>query len=74
MRKRQARESDSAGSAYRAGLKDLDWYTAGDEYVVTDELGVPLHPESYSDEFMRMLKRAGPDRLEPVRDCERSGP
>jgi integrase len=59
LRKRQAKESESAGSAYRAGLGDLDWYTAGDEYVVTDELGVPLHPESYSDEFTRMLKRAG---------------
>ena len=31
----------------------------GDEYVVTDELGIPLHPESFSDEFTRMLKRAG---------------
>ncbi len=26
---------------------------------MTDELGVPFHPESYSDEFMRMLRRAG---------------
>jgi integrase len=59
LRKRQVRESESAESAYRAGLEALDWYTAGDEYVVTDELGVPLHPESYSDEFTRMLKRAG---------------
>jgi integrase len=59
LRKRQAKESESAGSAYRAGLEDLDWYTAGDEYVVLDELGVPLHPESYSDEFTRMLMRAG---------------
>jgi hypothetical protein len=24
-----------------------------------DELGIPLHPESYSDEFTRMLKRGG---------------
>lgn len=32
---------------------------AGDEYVVTDELGIPVHPETYSDEFTRMLKRAG---------------
>ena len=36
-----------------------DWYTAGDEYVVTDELGVALHPEAYSDEFTRLLRRAG---------------
>ena len=59
LRKQQAKESETAGSAYRAGLDDLDWYTAGDEYIVTDELGVPFHPESYSDEFTRMLKRAG---------------
>ena len=59
LRKRQAKESESAGLAYRAGLEDLDWYAAGDEYVVADELGIPLHPESYSDEFTRMLKRAG---------------
>jgi hypothetical protein len=44
---------------YRAGLEDFDWYTAGDEYVVTDEPGIPFHPESYSDEFTRLLKRAG---------------
>jgi integrase len=59
LRKRQARESEAAGRAYRAGLEVLGWHTAGDEYVVTDELGIPLHPESYSDEFTRMLKRAG---------------
>ncbi len=59
LRKRQVQESERAGPAYRAGLEDLDWYAGGDEYVVTDELGVPLHPESYSDEFARMLKRAG---------------
>ena len=59
LRKRQAHESDIAGPVYRAGLADIDWYTEGDKYVVTDELGTPLHPESYSDEFARMLKRAG---------------
>ena len=59
LRKHQARESESAGHAYRAGLEDLDWYTAGDEDAVTDELGIPLHPEAYSDEFTRLLKRAG---------------
>jgi integrase len=58
LRKRQARESETAGHEYRAGLGNLDWYSAGDEYVVTDELGIPLHPEFYSDEFTRMLKRA----------------
>jgi integrase len=59
LRKRQVKESESAGPAYQAGLEDLDWYARGDEYIVTDELGIPLHPESYSDEFTRMLKRAG---------------
>lgn len=58
LRKRQVKESELAGPAYRAGLHDLDWYVEGDEYVVTDELGIPLHPESYSDEFARMLKCA----------------
>jgi integrase len=59
LRKRQARESETAGHFYRVGLEDLDWYTAGDEYVATDELGIPLHPEAYSDEFTRLLNRAG---------------
>jgi hypothetical protein len=31
--------------------------TRGVEYVVTDELGVPVHPEWYSDEFGRLLER-----------------
>jgi integrase len=59
LRKRQACESEIAGTAHGAGLADLDWYAAGDKYVVTDQLGTPVHPESYSDEFTRMLKLAG---------------
>ena len=59
LRKRQASESEDAGEAYGAGLADLGWYTEGDKYVVTDALGLPLHPESYSDEFTRLLKLAG---------------
>jgi len=59
LRKRQARESATVGHVYRAGLDNLDWYAAGDEYVVTDALGIPMHPESYSDEFTRLLMRAG---------------
>lgn len=58
LRKRQAKESEAAGHAYRAGLDDLGWYTPGDEYIVTDDLGIPLYPEFYSDEFARLLKRA----------------
>jgi integrase len=57
MRKRQARESQDVGPAYRAGLTALGWSTPGDEYVVTDELGLPVHPEWYSDEFAHLLKR-----------------
>lgn len=59
LRKQQARESAEHGTLYRAGLPALDWYTPGDEYVITDELGIPVHPEWYSDEFARLLKRAG---------------
>jgi integrase len=58
-RKRQAWDSQDAGGAYRAGLTELHWYSPGDEYVVTDELGLPVHPEWYSDEFARLLKRTG---------------
>ncbi|MGH3253443.1 MAG: tyrosine-type recombinase/integrase, partial [Trebonia sp.] len=36
LRKRQASECERAGSAYGAGLAEFDWYTAGDQYVVTD--------------------------------------
>jgi len=70
LRKRQTKESEEAGHAYRAALDDLDWYTAGDEYVVTDELGIPRHPESYSDEFGRLLKRAA---LPKIRLLSRPG-
>jgi integrase len=59
LRKCQIKESENAGHAYRAGLEDLDWYTEGDEYVVTNELGIPIHPEHYSDEFTRLLRRVG---------------
>ena len=58
LRKRQAKESEAAGTAYLADLADLAWYADGDEYVVTDELRIPVHPEWYSDEFGRLLKWA----------------
>lgn len=63
LRKRQMAEAEAAAPAYRAGLADLDWYTPGDEYVVTDALGMPVHPEWYSDKFRRMLKRADLRRI-----------
>jgi integrase len=62
LRKRQLADSTAAGTAYQAGLADLDWYRGG-EYVITDELGMPVHPEWYSDEFGRLLKRAGLRRI-----------
>ena len=60
--KRQLDESAGAGAAYRSGLAGLDWYQGG-EYVITDQAGTPVHPEWYSDEFGRLLKRAGLRRI-----------
>jgi hypothetical protein len=54
LRKRQLADSAAAGTAYQAGLAALDWYQGG-EYLITDELGMPVHPEWYSDEFGRLL-------------------
>jgi integrase len=48
----QAREKLAAGEAYEP---------AG--HVVVDELGSPVHPEWYSDEFGRVAKRAGVKRI-----------
>jgi integrase len=62
LRKRQLEESAAAGQTYRAGLARLDWYQGG-EYVITDQLGIPVHPEWYSDEFGRLLRRAGLRRI-----------
>ncbi len=62
LRKRQLDESAAAGAAYRSGLGGLDWYQGG-EYVVTNEVGTPVHPEWYSDEFGRLLRRAGLRRI-----------
>lgn len=62
LHKRQLAESAAAGAAYQAGIADLAWYQGG-EYVITDELGIPAHPEWYSDEFGRLLKRVGLRRI-----------
>ncbi len=62
LRKRQLADSAAAGTAYQAGLAALDWYQGG-EYLITDELGMPVHPEWYSDEFGRLLKRIGLRRI-----------
>lgn len=44
----QMGELDAAGAAY-----------ANSGYVAADELGEPLHPEHYSDEFARLCREAG---------------
>jgi len=62
LHKLQMEESAAAGAAYQAGLAVLDWYQDG-EYMITDGLGMPVHPEWYSDEFGRLLKRAGLRRI-----------
>ncbi len=48
LRDRQVLEAMEAGEAY----EDNGW-------VVADELGQPLHPEWFSDEFHRVRERAG---------------
>lgn len=52
LRKRQMAEGAAAAPAYEAS-----------GYVVTDELGRPVHPEWYSDEFHRVAQRAGVRRI-----------
>jgi integrase len=41
-----------AGEAYEAS-----------GYVVVDELGAPVHPDHYSDDFQRLAARAGVPRI-----------
>jgi integrase len=48
----QAAEKLVAGGAY-----------TDSGYVVVDEIGEPVHPEWYSDEFGRLAKRAGVKRI-----------
>lgn len=52
LHKQQAAEKLAAGPAYE---------DAG--YVVIDELGSPVHPEWFSDEFHRVRERAGLPRI-----------
>lgn len=52
LRTAQARERLAAGEAYDPS-----------GHVVVDEIGAPVHPEWYSDEFGRVAKRAGVKRI-----------
>lgn len=59
---RQVTEAMEAGEAYESS-----------GYVVTDELGAPVHPDWYSDEFHRLRESAGITRItlaEQPRDRE----
>jgi integrase len=51
-RDRQVTEAMEAGEAYEDS-----------GYVVTDEVGRPVHPEWFSDEFHRLRERAGLQRI-----------
>jgi integrase len=54
LRSRQAAERLAAGPAYQAECRDC-----GDAHVFVDELGEPIHPESYSDRFAVLVRKAG---------------
>jgi integrase len=52
LKARQAAERLAAGPTYEAG-----------SYLAADELGRPVHPEWYTDEFRRVAARAGVRRI-----------
>ena len=52
FRQRQAAEQLKAGSAYAPKCPDC-----GEAHIVVDELGNPIHPESFSDRFEALVKR-----------------
>ena len=63
LRKRQLAESTTiAGAAYRSGPRRAGLVPRR-RYVIIDEAGSPVHPEWYSDEFGRLLRRAGLRRM-----------
>jgi integrase len=61
LRKAQAAERLAAGEAYRAS-----------GYVAVDELGEAVNPEWLSDEFERLVRRAGVPRL-TLHGCRHTG-
>jgi integrase len=59
---RQREEADAAGSAY-GSCPDC-----GQVHVVADELGDPVHPESYSDRFEVLVRKSGLPAIR-LHDC-----
>jgi integrase len=57
LQARQRDEMDAAGPTY-----------ANSGYVAADELGMPLRPERYSDEFTRLCREAGLPKIR-LHDC-----
>ncbi|MEU6641269.1 tyrosine-type recombinase/integrase [Saccharomonospora sp. NPDC046836] len=65
---RQAAEKLEAGPAYATADTSYLWEgervaDAETGWVVVDELGEPVHPEWYSDEWERVRKRAGVSKI-----------
>jgi integrase len=58
LRGRLAAERLKAGAAYAGACADC-----GERHLVVDELGDPIHPESYSDRFEVLVKQSGLPRI-----------
>jgi len=58
--KAQLDEKEAAGAAWAAGVDG--------NYVCCPELGAPLHPDRYSDEFQRIAGELPKIRLHDTRD------
>lgn len=54
LRAHSAAERLAAGTAYSSACEDC-----GEAHLFVDNLGDPVHPESYSDRFEVLVKRAG---------------
>lgn len=64
LKARQAQERLAAGSAYRSAPCP----ECCGHHVFVDELGDPVHPESYSDRFEVLVRRAGLPKIR-LHDC-----
>lgn len=59
---RQREEREEAGEAYAKPCTEVDPKTGevcSGDHVVVDELGLPYHPQSYSDRFTTTRRQAG---------------